>query len=55
MAQQNKQSEPVAWQWRYVGDADWKTPSGGRRLTDEQIETDGRPIERRPLYAAPQD
>ena len=44
--------EPVAWQWRYVGERDdqWKTPSGGRKITDEELKRE-RPIEQRPLYA----
>lgn len=45
--------EPEAWQWRYVGECDWKTPSGGSKLTETQLEA-CKPIEQRPLYAAPQ-
>jgi hypothetical protein len=40
--------EPVAWQWRYVGELDWKTPGGGAKLTDAQLKNE-RPIEQRPL------
>lgn len=43
--------EPVAWQWRYVGEGDhqWKTPSGGHKISDEVLKRE-RPIEQRPLY-----
>lgn len=44
---------PAAWQWRYVGQGDheWKTPTGGRQITKEELKRE-RPIEQRPLYAA---
>jgi hypothetical protein len=44
--------EPAAWQWRYVGEDEWKTPSGGIKLTAEELKRE-RPIEQRPLFAAP--
>ena len=44
--------EPVAWQWRYIGNSVWNTQSGGAMLTAEQLVGE-RPIEQRPLYAAP--
>lgn len=47
-------AEPVAWQWRYVGDEKWLTPLGGEKLTKEELARE-RPIEQRPLYSAPQD
>ncbi len=40
----------MAWQWRYVGNTEWCTPSGGIRLDDETLKRE-RPIEQRPLYA----
>jgi hypothetical protein len=45
--------EPAAWQWRYVGEGDheWKTPSGGAKITAEELERE-RPIEQRPLFPA---
>ena len=45
-------AEPVAWQWRYVGEQDheWKTPSGGRKIANEDRPLQ-HPIEQRPLYA----
>jgi hypothetical protein len=43
-------SKPAAWQWRYAGETEWKTPSGGRKITDEELKRE-RPIEQRPLYA----
>lgn len=43
-------AEPAAWQWRYVGEHEWKTPSGGRKITEEELKRE-RPIEQRPLYA----
>ena len=44
-------TEAVAWQWRYVGEGDheWKTPSGGTKLTAEELKRE-RPIEQRPLF-----
>ena len=44
--------EPVAWQWRYIGNSVWNTQSGGAMLTAEQLVGE-RPIEQRPLYASP--
>jgi hypothetical protein len=41
-----------AWQWRYIGETEWKTPSGGRQLTKEELKRE-RPIEQRLLYASP--
>jgi len=48
-----KAVEPVAWQWRYVGEERWRTPSGGGKLTDKEINDERRHIEQRPLYAIP--
>jgi hypothetical protein len=45
-------SKPVAWQWRYVGHTEWLTPSGGRKITPEELKREQHPIEQRPLYAA---
>lgn len=42
--------EPAAWQWRYVGNSEWNTPSGGRKITPEELKRE-RPIEQRPLYS----
>ena len=46
-----ERGETVAWQWRYVGEGDheWKTPSGGKKITAEELKRE-RPIEQRPLY-----
>lgn len=41
--------EPAAWQWRYVGGSEWCTPSGGRKITEEELKRE-RPIEQRPLF-----
>ena len=45
--------EPDAWQWRYVGEGDhqWKTPSGGGKITEAELKRETRRIEQRPLYA----
>ncbi len=44
--------EPVAWQWRYVGEHTWRTPSGGTKLSEKEVANEQRLIEQRPLYAA---
>jgi hypothetical protein len=44
-------AQPVAWQWRYVGDEEWNTPSGGTKLDEATLKRE-RPIEQRPLFAA---
>lgn len=46
--------EVVAWQWRYVGDKEWRTPSGGMKIPEEVLKRE-RPIEHRPLYASLSD
>lgn len=46
------EAKPIAWQWRYAGDAEWHTPSGGQKLSDNVLQRE-RPIEQRPLYAHP--
>lgn len=49
---QEKMAE--AWQWRYVGELEWHTPSGELKLTSDQIKNE-RPIEQRPLYSVPSE
>ena len=55
MSEQSDQiaiEEPAAWQWRYVGEERWRTPSGGRKI-DPKVLAREFPIEQRPLYPAP--
>lgn len=49
---EERQAQPVAWQWRYVGSQEWNTPSGGAQLDAATLKREV-PIEQRPLYAAP--
>ncbi len=44
--------EPVAWQWRYIGQSEWNTRAGAQPLTKDQLKNEP-PIEERPLYAVP--
>jgi hypothetical protein len=44
------ETEPAAWKWRYVGETEWNTPSGGHKISPEELKRE-RPIEQRPLYA----
>lgn len=46
------EAKPIAWQWRYAGEAEWHTPSGGQKLSNDELQRE-RPIEQRPLYAHP--
>lgn len=47
-AHPTENAEAVAWQWRYVGETEWKTPTGGRKLSLDDIKSE-RPIEQRAL------